>query len=196
VTSVFDDTGRADPRGPVTLTPRAAEDGGPAEPGDGAGFDFSVFLSMDASLGRLADGIAADRARRDSQQPPSDPPLYKVGTAPSSGSVILDLGAVPLGFVWQVRRIVVGGVKITTTAAGKAYAFAQGGAPSDLVLSDCVDVWPALPAISKYGTHQLFLLGGEHLYVAFAGASSGQQYAAAARVEQWDATTFRSTFVE
>jgi len=196
MTSVFDDTGRADPRGPVTLTPRAAEDGGPAEPGDGAGFDFSVFLSMDASLGRLADGLAADRMRRDLQEPPSNPPLFDVGVAPASGVITLDLGSVPVGFVWQVRRIIVGGAAITTSAAGKAYAFAQGGPPSDLNLTNCVDLWTALPAISKYGTHQLFLLANEHLYVVFEGASEGQQYAAAAKVEQWDDATYRSTFVE
>jgi hypothetical protein len=196
MTSVFDDTGRADPRGPVTLTPRAAEDGGPVEPDDGAGFDFSVFLSMDASLGRLADGLAAERMRRDSQEPPSNPRLYAAGTVPASGTMILDLGSVPRGFVWQVRRVGAGGIAATTVAAGKAYVFAQGTAPRDLVLGDCEWIFAALPDIKTWSTHQLFLLGGDHLFVAFVGATPAQQYTASARVEQWDDATYRSTFVE
>jgi hypothetical protein len=195
VTSVFDDTHRADPAHPVILTPEAAAKGVPASE-DGAGFDFSILVSVGAQLGSLVDGLQSDRDRRDSAQPPTNPPLFKVGIAPASGEVIFDLGAVPQGFVWQVRRIIVGGVKITTTAAGKAYAFAQGSAPRDLALTDCVDIWPALPAISKYGTHQLFLLADEHLFVVFEGATPAQQYVASARVEQWDDATFRSTFVE
>lgn len=200
MTSVFDDTaangtGRADPSMPVTLTPRAAADGDTAEQ-PGGGLDLSVFFSIDAQLGSLAAGLASDRQRRDSMEPPSNPPLFRAGVVPASGLLTLDLGSVPQGFVWQVRRIIVGGVKVTTTAAGKAYAFASGGAPADLALTDCVDIFAALPALNKYGTHQLFLLAGEHLFVAFVGATPTQQYVASARVEQWDDAIFRSTFAE
>jgi len=201
VTSVFDDTGlvgdrnRADPAAPVVMTPRAAADGDTADT-EGGGFDLSVFFSIDAQLGSIAEGMADDRRRRDNMAPPSNPPLYVAGIVPASGTMILDLGSVPKGFVWQVRRINVGGVKVTTTAAGKAYVFAQGQSPVDLMLPDCVDIFPALPSLNKYGTHQLFLLGGEHLFVAFVGATPTQQYTAAARVEQWDDANFRSTFAE
>lgn len=199
MTSVFDDTaqsnGRGDPSMPVTMSPLAAADGTPEE-APGAGVDLSVFFSIDAQLGKMADGLAADRDRRESMQPPSNPPLFKSGIVPASGVLTLDLGAVPRGFVWQIRRLIVGGSKVTTTAAGSAYAFAQGLAPVDLALTDCVDIFSTLPMGNTYGTHQLFLLAGTHLYVVFSGATPNQQYAASAYAEQWDDATFRSTFTE
>jgi len=194
MTSVFDDM-RADPATPVILTPQAAQDGDPAAASDGgSGFDFSIFVNLGAQLGTLADGLDADRKHRASMTPPANEQLFAAGKAPASGNLLLDLGSVPLGRVWQVRRLVVGGVDITTTAAGKAYAFTQGAPPADLNLTNCVDVFATLPALNKYGTHQLFLLASEHLWVVVAGGSSGQQYAASARVEDWDDQVFQSTF--
>jgi hypothetical protein len=195
VTSVFDDTHRADPAHPVILTPEAAAKGVPASE-DGAGFDFSIFVSVGAQLGSLVDGLEADREHRRSMIPPSNEQLFADGLMPSSGNLILDLGSVPLGRVWQVRRLIVGGVAVTTAATGKAYAFAQGAPPRDLNLTNGVGIYAALPAIDKWGTHQLFLLATEHLWVVIAGGSSGQQYTASARVEDWDDATFRSTFAE
>lgn len=199
MTSVFEATGpagRADPSVPVAQSPRAAQDGIP-DNGNGPGVDFSIFLALGAELGTLVDGMQADRDRRDRQEPPGNQPLSASGVAPASGVVTLDLGgAVPVGRVWQIRRLVVGGVTVTTTAAGAAYAFAQGAPPADLALPDCVDLFATLPAVNKYGTHQLFLLPGDHLWVVFVGATEGQQYAASARVEDWDEHNFLSTFTE
>lgn len=180
---------------PVAMTPAAAQPG-PESNGSGPGLDFSVFLGIGASLGTLVDGMQSDRDRKSCEQPPGNEPIFASGIVPASGTLILDLGSCPQGRVWQIRRLVVGGVKVTTTAAGKAYAFAQGAPPSDLVLTDCVEMFSALPALNKYGTHQLFLLGGDHLWVALVGATATQQYNAAARVEDWDDATFRSTFTE
>jgi hypothetical protein len=193
VTSVFDQQ-TAPAAAPVTMTPEAAAKGGPDSTGAKS---LDVLLSIGASIGTLADTLTQDRADRAARErPPGDNQIFKAGIAPSSGNLILDLGGVPLGQVWQVRRLIIGGVDVTTTAAGKAYTFSQGGPPSDLALTDCVGIYAALPAIEKFGTHQLFLLPSEHLWVVVAGGSSGQQYAASARVEAWDETTFRSTFVE
>lgn len=192
MTSVFE---TAPSYQPVTQSPEAAAKGDPGT--NGAGFDFSFLVGLGASLGTLADGLAQDRAeRRAREKPPGDNQIFRADVVPSSGVLTLDLGSVPLGHVWQVRRLVVGGVKVTTTAAGSAYAFAQGAPPTDLALTDCVDMFLTLPQGNTYGTHQLFLLGGEHLYVVFSGATAAQQYAASARVEDWEDTTFRSTFAE
>jgi hypothetical protein len=193
MTSIFDSM-RADPATPVVLSPLAAADGTPDD-GGGGGLDASFFLSLGASLGTLTEGLQADRDRRDSVRPPGNEQLFKAGTASAAGTLTLDLGSVPQGRVWQVRRLVVGGVKVTTSAGGAAYAFAQG-APPDLGITDCVDIFGPLPQGNTYGTHQLFLLPGEHLWVVFSGASSGQQYAASARVEDWDDASFRTTFAE
>lgn len=192
--SIWDDT-RADPAVPVALSPLAAQDGGPDS--DGPGVDFSFFVSLGASLDTLSSGLQDDRDRRASMRPPGDQLIARAGVAPASGTLLLDLGgSVPIGRVWQIRRLIIGGVAVTTAAEGAAYAFAQGAPPTDLILTDCVGMYPTLPAIEKFGTHQLFMLEGERLWVAFVGATSGQQYAAAARVEDWDASNFRSTFTE
>ena len=188
MTNIFD--GRDDPASPVTLSPRAAADGG------GAGLDASFFLSLGASVGTLTDEIRADRHRREAMLPPSDESLFASGVCPSSGTLTLALGSVPQGRVWQVRRVVAGGATVTTTAAGKAWVFAQGAPPNDLNLTNWKDGFTTLPLGNTYGTHQFYMLASAHLWVVFTGATSTQQYTAAADVEDWEATNFRSTFTE
>jgi len=196
VTNIFD-AGRADPMVPVPLTPLAAVDGDADDGSDDPGVGLDFFISLGASLGSLTDAIQSDRADRAKRnKAPGDEPLFKSGTVPSSGVLHLDLGSVPQGRVWQVRRLIVGGATVTTAAAGSAYAFAQGARPLDLVLTNCVDIFLTLPQGDTFGTHQLFLLPGEHLWVVFSGATGGQQYTASARVEDWDADTYNSTYVE
>jgi hypothetical protein len=196
MTSVFE-TGRADPHTPVALTPLAAADGIPDDDGgEGGGVDLSFFLSLGAQLGSVADSLQADQRRRESMVPPGNEQLFKSGVAPGSGVLTLDLGSVPQGRVWQIRRIIVGAAKVTTAVDGEAYAFAQGAPPADLALTDCVDIFDTLPQGNTYGSHQLYLQASEHLFIVFIGATEGTQYGASARVEDWNDDTFRSTFSE
>lgn len=200
MTNIFDGL-RADPLVPLPLIPAAATDGGPdddgTDDGSGPGLNLDFFVQLGASIGSLADGLQSDRDDRKSRQKaPGNEQLFKAGVAPTSGVLYLDLGSVPQGHVWQVRRLIVGGVTVTTTAAGNAYAFAQGARPLDLALTDCVDVFLGLPRGDTFGTHQLYLTMGEHLWVVFVGATSGQQYAASARVEDWEESAYYSTFSE
>lgn len=185
---------RDEPKAPVALSPQAASEGA-ADSSGGPGLGVDFFLSLGASLGSLAESLQADRDRREDNRP-ADRSLYVAGTASAAGLVQLDLGSVPQGRVWQVRRLVVGGVAVTTSAGGQAYAFARGAPPTDLALSDVVDIFSTLPQGNTYGTHQLFLVPSEHLWVVFSGATSGQQYAAAARVEDYDADAFDATYSE
>jgi hypothetical protein len=199
MSSIFGDYGRqTDPSTPVALSPQAASGGGPDDgtDDDSGGLDISFFIGLNASIGKLADSVQADMDRRNKFQPPQDNPLFQSGVFPASGDLTLDLGSVPLGRVWQIRRLIVGGATVTTTAAGAAYAFAQGAPPADVNLTNCVDIFLTLPQGNTYGTHQLFLLPSAHLWVVFAGGTAGQQYAAAAQVESWDEASFKSTFAE
>jgi hypothetical protein len=195
VTSVFGDSGRTAPSAPVALTPRAAANGDSGED-SGHGLGIDLLLSLNATLGAFADGMDSDRRRRDSLLPPSNEQLFASGIASAAGTLTLDLGSVPLGRVWQIRRLIVGGVAVTTSAAGAAYAFAQGAPPTDLNLTNCVDIFSSLPQGNTYGTHQLFLTPTMHLWIVFSSATAAQQYAAAAFVEDWEDSTFRSTYSE
>lgn len=193
MSNAFTDSQRHDPAGPVTLSPRAADKGGPDSGGGGIGVDF--FLQLGATLGSLAESMQAERDHREENKPPSNEVVFAAGVFPATGNLILDLGSVPLGRVWQVRRLIVGGVTVTTAAAGQAYAFAQGAAPSDLNLTNCVDIFATLPRGNTYGTHQLFLVATEHLFVVVTGGTAGQQYAAASRIEDWHFGSFSSSYV-
>lgn len=185
---------------PVALTPLAVADGGDDSDGDdgsGPGVNLDFFVQLGASIGSLADSINADRADRKSRQKaPGNEQIFKSGVVPASGVLHLDLGSVPLGHVWQVRRVIAGGATVTTAATGAAYLFAQGARPLDLNLTNCVDIFATLPRGDTFGTHQLYLLGSEHLWVVFVGATPNQQYTCSARVEDWDEDSYNSTFVE
>ncbi len=200
MTSVFDDlgdVGRAPPAAPVTWAPPAAA---PGSSSDGTGgLDLSVFVSLGARLGTLADELTADRARRESMEPPGDEPLFAQGAVPASGILVMDLGSVPLGRVWQVRRIVIGGPQANATPAGVAFAFRQGAPPADLNTSNVVDSWPSFSTGaqgSTYGTHQLFLRASEHLFVVVTAATPTDWWVASAQVEDWSEANFSASFVE
>jgi hypothetical protein len=190
MTSIFTDRLRHDPAAPVALTPQAASDGGP-DSGDGAGIGVDFFVSLSATLGSIADTLQADRERRDGGQPPADEQIFASGVVPTGGTLLLDLGSVPLGRIWQIRRLVCGGATAVTTAAGTAYVFAQGTPPSDLNLTNLCDILTPLPRGNTYGTHQFFLKPTEHLWVAFVGATVGQQLTASSRVESFEAGAYR-----
>lgn len=188
-----DDIGRMDPVAPL---PRAAA---PGSEGSAGGLDLSFFVTLGATLGTLADGLAADRDRRAAMEMPGDEPLFAQGTVPVSGILIMDLGSVPLGRVWQVRRIVIGGPQANDALTGVAFAFRQGAPPADLNTSNVVDSWTSFATGaqgSTYGTHQLFLRASEHLFVVTSGATSGVRWVASAQVEDWAEATFQSTFAE
>lgn len=199
MTSVFDDLGDIGRGAPSSPVHHPATAGGAPDGGPGGGLDLSVFVSLGAQLGTLTDGLAADRERRNSMESPGDEPLFGQGTVPDSGILVMDLGSVPLGRVWQVRRIVIGGPQVTNTPTGSAFAFRQGAPPSDLNTSNMIDSWPSFSTGaqgSTYGTHQLFLTPSEHLFVVATGATPGAKWVASAQVEDWSEATFRSTFAE
>lgn len=167
-------------------------------PGSGSGLDLSFFASLGVSLGHLADAMTRDQDRKDRLSAalvPQDHQTNRSGTVGASGKLLLDLGSVPVGRVWQVRRIVVGGVTATATPTGSAFVIAQGSPPdlSNLPTSNVVDSFPSFSNGahgSTYGTHNLFLVAPEHLFVAIVGATTGVQWTASIRVEDFDADTY------
>jgi len=159
------------------------------------GLDVSVFGRLAVSLETLNDREAKRQAQRD--QVPGDEQIGVGGTVPSSGPLVLDLGSVPQGRVWQVRRIVVGGPKATDTPTGHAFAYAQGAPPNDINTANVVDSWPSFTngaEGSTYGTHQLWLPAGEHLWVVIANGTPAARWVASARIEDFVEAAFLATF--
>lgn len=98
--------------------------------------------------------------------------------------LVLDLGGPAQGHVWDVRRIVVGGVLPTTAATGVADVYASAAGPSQQPSSliDWVDRAAALPLSGFYGAGDVGVRYPEHLYAIVTAATNGQTYLAGARV--------------
>lgn len=162
----------------------------------GAGIDLSFFASLSGHLGSLADSWKREQDRRDmlAACAPQDYQYSVSATYSGTGTTLfLDLGSVPEGRVWQVRRLVIGGAAATDTPAGKALAFAQGAEPAALTTSNLVDSFTSFSAGaqgSTYGTHQLFLVAPQHLWVAIVTGATGTQWTASVVLEDFDADLY------
>jgi hypothetical protein len=176
---------------------------GAAGPPDatGAGFDLSFFATLSGHLGSLADSFKREQDRRDVQAAcaPQDYQYSVSATMGSTGILYLDLGAVPQGRVWQVRRLVLGGPAANDAPTGKALIFAQGSKPVALTTSNLVDSFPSFAAGaqgSTYGTHQLFLVSPLHLWAVIVTGATGTQWTASVTVEDFDADTYYQAAAE
>lgn len=161
----------------------------------GSGIDLSIFGRIAISLETLGEQEKRRQHWRD--QVPGDEQIGAADMVPSSGTLLLDLGSVPQGRVWQVRRIIVGGALATSTPTGKAFAYAQGAPPSDLATANVVDSWPGFSSGaqgSTYGTHQLFLRQGEHLWIAITGGVASDRWVASARIEDFAEAAFLANY--
>lgn len=148
--------------------------------------------SIDSRLAYLAAQIAASNSR------PRPLTRTKDTIATSTGALII-FEACPVDRVWFVRGVTVGGTFITTTAAGNPFIVvsaspqAYQGAVANIPTLDCVDATGAtvsLPSTSFYSgdEHLVPLAPREHLVVAIASATSGQQYSARAQFDDYPLT--------
>jgi hypothetical protein len=196
VSTVWEDTYQPPERGDPAAPVRHAAPGSGRPDGEGAGLDLSFFAQIAVSLGSLADSFKREQDRRDKMgQAPQDHAPVAQGTVGASGFLVLDLGSVPEGRVWQVRRVVIGEATATSAPSGAAFLVAQGTPPTSGAVPtiSVVDSWPTFTkgaAGSTYGTHQLFLVAPEHLWVVVTGATTGAQWVASARIEDLDADTY------
>jgi hypothetical protein len=108
--------------------------------------------------------------------------------AGGAGIVPISLGgqnSPDVGRVWEVRRIVIGGLAINTVAAGSAYVFKQGAPPTDLNTVNAVASYTTMPATQLFGTHQFFVNQSEGIWLAVVGATAAQQLVVSMQVEDW-----------
>jgi hypothetical protein len=148
---------------------------------------LGIFLRIAAGIEKLSEQAETERRRKESLIP-GDETMVGQGLFPSSGNLVLDLGSAPIGRVFQVRRIVIGGSLATNTPAGSAFAYVRGQPPSDLSTIGIVDSWPSFTTGaqgSTYGTHQLWIPPASHLFIVITGGSAGLQWVAEAQVEDF-----------
>lgn len=133
----------------------------------------------------------------EAQRPPQQPSFGRVrasAIADANGFAFLvfDQGGPQQGLFWYVRNLVVGGLNPAVAANGTADVFVMAGQPpgitddlTSLGLSDWRDRAAALPSVAYYASGQLALRMNERLYVIITGGTSGQQYIAAASIEEY-----------
>lgn len=171
------------------------------------GVDFSADLKLE--LGKLGKNIErlgahALRARElDRARQPFSARIQASAVCPSpSVNFGLNFGGPDAGFYWVVRRLVVGGLTWSTTAAGTAEIYVTGlagaagtstsGAGSIAAirsLSDLVDESAALPNKAFYGSEELIVQPNESLVAVVVGGTASQQYVAAAGIQVVRLTT-------
>lgn len=164
------------------------------------GLDLSADIS--ATLGRMDAKLDRDEARAIRRREiararvPQFVRIQGSGICPTPTAPFgINLGGPDPGFYWVVRRIVVGGLAWSTTAAGTAEVYvtglagAQGVASSGTgsvagvrALADLVDQASALPNKALYGNGQIQVLANESLVVVVATGTQAQQYVASAGI--------------
>lgn len=173
-------------------------------------------ISLDVQIGKLAQSIdkldgSARRSREIARaRVPFPVRLTASGVCPTpTAAFALNLGGPDAGFFWVVRRIVVGGLTWSTTAAGTAEVYVHGfaGGPGGITsgagsvagvraLSDLVDQAGSLPNKAFYSTEQVIVQPNESLSVVVLTGTAAQQYVAAAGVQVVRLTTSLDAEIE
>jgi hypothetical protein len=103
----------------------------------------------------------------------------------SADDLVLDLGGPAVGRIWEVRRLIVGGVTWDTTASGNAQIFILANPPMlniDPPLTELADQATTLPAKNFYSTGQFILRNPSRLIVLIDSPTASQVYAATGSV--------------
>ncbi len=111
-------------------------------------------------------------------------------TVTAAGPQVIDLGACPVGMLWEVKNafasppdLSAGGIPsgVSTYLFGGTF----GGPRATDYSANALLGWTAqFPSQFYGGTHESYVSGSEHLYMLFTGATVGSQIFAAALVLQ------------
>lgn len=157
----------------------------------GGGWGVQLLGNLKATIGQLGDRFedATRRLGRDLVHQAGA--LLPVGATvvagdsyPASGVLVLDLGGPAQGRVWDLRRLVIGGLTVATAAAGSGdvYVSAAGKSAQPSGLAEWVANAASLPLAGTWGAGEISLRFPERLYVVISSGTSGQEYLAAARI--------------
>lgn len=143
-----------------------------------------TFSGIHLALGRLNHHMdQADKRRRLENGQSAFPIIQGQAPANAAGLMILDLGAPPSGFWWQVRAIRIGGAQITSAPAGTGWLL-EGGSVADLSMAAARYFASPLPAWDSFGSSQLVCLSPGHLWGVITGGTPNTLYTVSVTVEQ------------
>ena len=140
---------------------------------------FDVAVEMRSSL----DESIANQKRLLRQLSEATPIMYRPTASAQcptpSASFVLDLGTPSQGTFWEVRKVVVGGMDFTTTAAGTAGLYLSAS-PTVFGsgLNNAEDYASSLPSVGYYATGALYVRPSEYLFLVVFNATAGQTYVA------------------
>lgn len=147
--------------------------------------EFEVVAQLKSSVETLAKQVANLRAeeRAYHEQGPVDAPLQASGTAPSSGSLWLNLGGPATLRAWILRRLIIGGSTWGTTVAGTANLYVSPSQPTGSSLAVQVDEASALPNKAFYTSRLIVLHAPNQLWVEIANPTSASVYVVSGAAE-------------
>lgn len=157
-----------------------------------AGLDIDVeALGIEArllfELGSEVAGIRAEWAKylklqvEYEKRGPVTVQMNRDGTVDANGDPEwIDLGGPAYGRVWEVRRLVTGGLTWATTAAGTALAVVSSTPLRRQVpnIANVRDEATSLPLPAFYGAGQFSVRNPDHVFIVIIGGTAGQQYVA------------------
>ncbi|MDE1881986.1 MAG: hypothetical protein KGI89_15740 [Euryarchaeota archaeon] len=148
-------------------------------------FSLKTLVGLAASVDSMATELKRLRQIEEAYQfGPLEVPVRASATADAAGdTIVLDLGGPSFERKWQVRRISVGGLQWTTTAAGKALIVVQSSKNATPATADVADYAASLPLPAFYSTGQLIVRNPNRLYVVILGPTANQAYVAGGSVE-------------
>ncbi len=125
------------------------------------------------------------RAQEEYQQRgPLQLALRTSGTSGSSGDLGFGFGGPKYGRLWEIRRVIVGGLDWDTTVSGSAQLYVASVPALQMVnndnLADMVDQAATLPSVAFYSSGQIVLRHPQELHIVIDGPSATTSYVASA----------------
>ncbi len=150
---------------------------------DESGFDIRAAFEVAVGLGdQLSQSVEQQKRlirRLDAVTPIMHRPATSAVCPTPTAAFAMDLGTPSQGTFWEVRKVVIGGIEVTTTAAGSAGLYLSGSPTvNGAGLNNCEDYAASLPNVGYYGTGALYVRANEHLFAVIFGGTAGQIYVA------------------
>jgi hypothetical protein len=156
----------------------------------------SILADLKVTIGNMRDTVSQLNANVNKSTHMEVPRLFRAigqvnANASGFGVIALDTPGPPAGWYWYVRRICVGGLTPTTTAAGRADVYASAMDlrvfvnNTQMSMLNWIDQAQQLPLCGSYSAGELFVLWPEQLFVIIDNGTNGQAYTARVDIQQF-----------